>query len=76
MPPKELHLIAIEAKTRWGEDDYWQCVAETATLYKSRKDAEKAKCSVWGVLSNATDWQFIFIDETGFLWTSEKISIM
>ena len=75
VPPKELHLIAIEAKTSWDEDDYWQCVAETATLYKSRKDAGKAKCSVWGVLSNATDWQFIFIDEKGFLWTSRKISI-
>ena len=75
VPPKEIHLIAIEAKTSWGEDDYWQCVAETATLYKSRKDAGKEKCSVWGVLSNATDWQFIFIDEKGFLWTSRKISI-
>jgi hypothetical protein len=75
VPPKDLHLIAIEEKTSWDEDDYWQCVAETATLYKSRKDAGKAKCSVWGVLSNATDWQFIFIDEKGFLWTSRKISI-
>ena len=31
VPPKELHLIAIKAKTSWDEDDYWQCVAETAT---------------------------------------------
>ena len=74
-PPKELHLVAIEAKKAWDEGDYWQCVAETATLYKSRKDAGKRKCDVWGVLSNAVDWQFIFIDETGKLWTSEKISL-
>jgi hypothetical protein len=74
-PPKELHLVAIEAKTAWDENSYWQCVAETATLYKSRKDARKAKCSVWGVLSNAVDWQFIFIDEDGKLWTSDKISL-
>jgi hypothetical protein len=48
---KELHLIFIEGKTCWDEDDDdWLCVAETATLYKSRKDAGKAKCSVWGVL--------------------------
>jgi len=72
---KELHLIAIEAKVDWGLSDYWQCVAETATLYKSRKDAGKEKKSVWGVLSNAVDWQFIFIDENGWLWTSRQISL-
>ena len=37
-PPNELHLVAIEAKCRLDESDLWQCVAETATLYKSRKD--------------------------------------
>jgi hypothetical protein len=72
---KELHLVAIEAKVNWGLSDYWQCVAETATLHKSRKDAGKPKCCVWGVLSNAVDWQFIFIDEDGLLWQSEKISL-
>jgi len=72
-PPRELHLVAIEAKnSSLDEDDLWQCVAETATLYKSRKDAGKAKCAVWGVLSNATDWKFIHIDEEGNLWRSEK----
>jgi hypothetical protein len=74
-PPRELFVIAIEAKVDFGTNDYWQCVAETATLYKSRKDAGKTKCSVWGVLSNAADWQFISIDEKGLLWTSEKISM-
>ena len=72
-PPRELHLVAIEAKnSSLDENDLWQCVAETATLYKSRKDAGKAKCAVWGVLSNATDWKFIHIDEGGKLWRSEK----
>ncbi|KAJ3321658.1 hypothetical protein HDV06_003951 [Boothiomyces sp. JEL0866] len=74
-PIKELHLIAIEAKVSWDENDYWQCVAETATLFKSRKDAGKKRCSVWGVLSNATLWQFIFIDEEGLLWTSDEIPL-
>ncbi|KAJ3271402.1 hypothetical protein HDV01_006689 [Terramyces sp. JEL0728] len=69
-PPRELHLIAFEARTEFGEKDLWQCVAETATLYKSRKDANKKKCSVWGVLSNATTWKFIYIDEDGKLWRS------
>jgi hypothetical protein len=71
-PPKELHLVAIEAKCRLDESDLWQCVAETATLYKSRKDKNKTKCAVWGVLSNAETWQFIHIDEDGKLWRSEK----
>jgi hypothetical protein len=32
-PPRELHLVAIEAKnSSLNEDDLWQCVAETATL--------------------------------------------
>jgi hypothetical protein len=71
-PPNELYLVAIEAKCRLDESDLWQCVAETATLYKSRKDMKKKKCAVWGVLSNAETWQFIHIDEAGKLWRSEK----
>jgi hypothetical protein len=34
---------------------YGNCVAEAAALYKSRKDAAKSICSVWGILSNAID---------------------
>jgi hypothetical protein len=71
-PPRELHLVAIEAKASIGDTDLWQCVAETATLYRSRKDAGKANCAVWGVLSNATDWIFIHIDKHGKLWQTEK----
>jgi hypothetical protein len=72
-PPRELHLVVIEAKkSSLDQDNLWQCVAETATIYKSRKDARKSKCSMWGVLSNATDWKFIYIDETGKLWRTEK----
>jgi hypothetical protein len=72
-PPRELHLVAIEAKnSSMDQDDLWQCVAETATLYKSRKDAGKSKCSVWGVLSNATHWKFIYIDEDGKLWRTNE----
>ncbi|TPX64872.1 hypothetical protein CcCBS67573_g08287 [Chytriomyces confervae] len=74
-PPKELHIIAIEAKVGWGTQDFWKCVAETATLYKARKDAGKTKCSVWGVLSNATLWQFVFINEDGILRQTEEFSL-
>ncbi|EGF78438.1 hypothetical protein BATDEDRAFT_90642 [Batrachochytrium dendrobatidis JAM81] len=32
-PPRELHLVAIEAKnSSFDHEDLWQCVAETATL--------------------------------------------
>lgn len=31
------------------------------------------KCAVWGVVSNAQDWQFISIDEAGLLWRSKRI---
>jgi hypothetical protein len=74
-PPRELHVVAVEAKTSFGDDDLWQCVAETATLYKSRKDADKRKKSVWGVLSNARLWQFIHIDEEGKLWRTDEFSL-
>ena len=36
-PSKELHLIAAEAKRDWPDESYWQCIAQTAALHKSRK---------------------------------------
>jgi hypothetical protein len=72
-PPNELYLVAIEAKCRLDESDLWQCVAETATLYKSRKDMKKKKCAVWAVLTNAETWKFIHIDEAGKLWRSGEL---
>ncbi|KAI3649498.1 hypothetical protein MP228_005130 [Amoeboaphelidium protococcarum] len=41
--PREVSLVAVEAKTSIGEQDLWQCVAEAASLYKTRVDAGKAK---------------------------------
>ena len=73
--PDEIHLIAVEAKVSIGHPDLWQCVAEAASLYKIRVDAGKAKKSVWGVLSNAELWRFIFIDEDGLLWQSEDLTM-
>jgi hypothetical protein len=74
-PSKELHLIAAEAKREWPDESYWQCVAQTAALHKSRKDAKKKNCRVWGILSNATLWRFLFIDEEGELWTSRDYQL-
>lgn len=69
--PREVHLVAVEAKTNIGISDILQCVAEAATLYKICLDAGKAKKSVWGILSNAETWRFIFIDKAGVLWKTE-----
>ena len=73
--PREVHLVAVEAKTSIGEQDLWQCVAEAASLYKTHVDARKANKSVWGILSNAETWKFIFIDEAGLLWRSGPFNI-
>jgi hypothetical protein len=74
-PPNELHLVAVEAKCNLSESDFWQCFAETATLYKSRKDKKKKKLAVWGVCSDAVDWIFIHIDQKGLLYRSEKYTL-
>ncbi|TPX73444.1 hypothetical protein CcCBS67573_g05293 [Chytriomyces confervae] len=66
----EVHVVAVEAKTSIGEQDLWQCVAEAASLYKTRVDAGKANKRVWGILSNAQQWQFVLIDDDGLLWQS------
>jgi hypothetical protein len=69
-PSMESHLVAAEAKRDWPEESYWQCIVQTAALHKSRKDANKKNRRVWGILSNAIFWKFLFIDEAGQLWTS------
>ena len=73
--PQDVHMVAVEAKTSIGEKDLWQCVAEAASLYKTRVDAGKKKKNVWGILSNAETWRFIFIDEDGLLWQSGTLNI-
>ncbi|KAJ3203855.1 hypothetical protein HDU67_009897 [Dinochytrium kinnereticum] len=69
--PRNVYLVAVQAKTSMGEEDLWQCVAQAASLYKTHVDAGKVNRSVWGILSNAKLWQFVRIDEDGFLWQSE-----
>ena len=71
-PQKELHLVAVEAKRDWAEDSYWQCVAQVAALHKSRKDAGKANCCIWGIISNATHWKFVAINDEGLLSESKE----
>lgn len=66
-------LIIVEAKSKWNESDVWQCIAEVAALHKLRKDAGKANCNVWGIFSNASLWEFIFVNNDGELFKSEPI---
>ncbi|KAI8852317.1 hypothetical protein BC829DRAFT_384822 [Chytridium lagenaria] len=61
--PRDIHLVAVEAKVSIGGTDLWKCI---------RVDAHKENKRVWGVLSNAEQWQFIFIDQQGMLWRSDK----
>jgi hypothetical protein len=74
-PDKELHLVAVEAKRDWAEDSYWQYVAQVAALYKSRKDVGKEICRVWGIISNATHWKFVSINDQGLLSESKEYVI-
>jgi hypothetical protein len=74
-PPKEVHLVAAEAKRDGLDDNYWQCVAQVAALHKSRKAAEKKSKKVWGILSNASLWRFMFIDDSGNLFTSKDLTL-
>lgn len=64
-PPKDSHLIVVEAKKEWPDDSIWQCLAEAAAVHKTRKDSGKQNCNVWGVLSNANFWKFVHIDNGG-----------
>jgi hypothetical protein len=75
LPPKESHIIAVEAKKAWDEDDVWQCIAEAAALFRTRKDAKKQNCNVWGICSNASKWKFIYIDNGGQLWASDEFAL-
>jgi hypothetical protein len=70
------HIIAVEAKKAWDDTDIWQCIAEAAALYKTRKDAGKLNCNVWGICSNASSWKFVHIDNGGQVWESQEYSLM
>ena len=70
--PCKVHVVAVQAKENEDEDDWKLCVAQAASLHKNRVDAYKANTNVWGILSNATNWRFFFIDESSYLWQSDE----
>jgi len=71
--PDDLGLIVMEAKNGSFEcDDRCSCIAHIAALHKIRKDAGKTNCSVWGVVSMATKWMYMKLDEDGKLWESDS----
>ena len=69
--PNEFQLVAVEAKCVLDRCSYWQCVAEAAALHKIRKDHVLGSCEIWGILSDAEYWTFIYIDARSQLWTSK-----
>lgn len=74
-PPEDSHLIVFETKKDWPNDSHWQCIAEAATLYKTRKEKDKKNRRVWGILSNANQWEFIHINNDGKLFISVPHSL-
>ncbi|KAI3662309.1 hypothetical protein MP638_001506 [Amoeboaphelidium occidentale] len=70
--PEDAHLIVFEAKKDWPNDSHWQCIAEAATLYKTRNAQDKTSPCVWGILSNGSLFQFIHIDNDGQLYISTE----
>ncbi|KAJ3335698.1 hypothetical protein HDU91_002060, partial [Kappamyces sp. JEL0680] len=71
--PVESHFVTVEANRRNVYDDMVLAIAEASTLYKTRKNSRKQRCSVWGVVSNARLWQFIHVDEDGLLWRTNEM---
>ena len=75
-PASQLRFIVVEAK---NNDLDWQdlcyCTAQAAALYRTYKDSGSSNCCVWGVISNASHWKFIFIDESGNLWRSNEFIV-
>lgn len=71
--PADIHLVAVVVESSVSDEDVMKCVAQATTLFKTHVDAGKVNKSVWGIVTNATTWQFIFIDEDGLLWQSRVI---
>ncbi|KAI9091461.1 hypothetical protein DFS34DRAFT_688602 [Phlyctochytrium arcticum] len=71
-PPKDSHLVVVEAKLEWPAQSRNQWLAEVCTLHKTRQDAGK-NSTVYGVLSNGQLWQFAMVNQKGDIFTSHEI---
>ena len=75
-PPADLRLVVAQSKFRDFEyKDMCYCIAQAAALHKFLKDSGSEDCCVWGVLSDAMHWKFIFIDDSGKLWRSDEHTV-
>ena len=70
--PRDIHMVAVEAKLCDVDKDLWQCIAQAATFHKYLVDDGKKDTRVWGILSTAEMWTFIYINERGQLSRSKK----
>ena len=70
-----MHLVVGEATRDGLLDSYQQCIALAAVPQKYKKDAGKLNKKVWEILSNATLWKFIYIDDSGNLYTSKDFTL-
>ncbi|KAJ3034871.1 hypothetical protein HDV00_004559 [Rhizophlyctis rosea] len=71
-PPDDTHLLVVEAKVAWDEEDFRQLAAGAAAIHKKRRDKGKANRIVWGVLTNGVLWGFCHVDQDGKLQVTSK----
>ncbi|KAJ3042445.1 hypothetical protein HDV00_007215, partial [Rhizophlyctis rosea] len=70
---KDSYLIAVEAKKEWPENAFIQALAEGGALLR-RRQVQTTKAAKEGgvfiVLTNATLWNFYYIDQNGVVYCS------
>jgi hypothetical protein len=70
--PRDMHLVVFETKrSDFDCEKWWQCIAQTAALHKILKDAKEANTYAWRVISDATGWKFLLVDQEGKLWRTK-----
>jgi hypothetical protein len=70
-PPKHTHLIAVEAKKNWDDEDVKQCINEAGAIHKARKEEGKGNSKVWGIITNGGLWRFLKIDNDGQVFVTD-----
>ncbi|KAJ3051433.1 hypothetical protein HK097_007553 [Rhizophlyctis rosea] len=69
---KDSYFIVVEAKKEWPEDAFVQAIAAGGALLRRRQASAKTgkNGGVFVVLTNATMWNFYYIDKEGVVYCS------
>jgi hypothetical protein len=60
--PREMHLVAVQAKENKNDDDWQLCVTQAALLHNVTQETSgclQDKHKSMGILSKATTWRFL-----------------